>query len=266
MLRGSVGFLCLTLGAYATGVLLQLIGRGHPLLNPTLIAIAIVTTVLLLLHVDYHTYFAAVQPIHLLLGPAVVALAVPLFRRAPLLRERALALSVALIVGSLTAIGSGIAFGAALHLPHGLVLSVAPKSATTAVSMEIAARLGGIPAITAVLTVLTGICGALIGEYVLKAMRIEDPAARGFSMGLTSHGIATAFNRRWSPRRPGITRLAGRRVRLARANVTSRTGGRGGSRRRSARWRRGCGDGSVPIADGPKPASTGRRIAVRPWN
>src|SRR5580704_7729795 len=73
-----------------------------------------------------------------------------------------------------------------------MVLSLAPRSATIAVSMAIAEQIGGIPAVTAVLTVLTGISGALIGGYVLKALRIEDAAARGFSMGLASHGIATA--------------------------------------------------------------------------
>lgn len=192
MLNGTAGFLCLTLSAYAAGVVLQRIGRQHPLLNPTLLAIVIAAAALLLLHVDYGAYFAAVQPIHVLLGPAVVALAVPLYWHLPLLRERAFSLSVALFAGSLTAIISGIAIGAALHLPRGLLLSLAPKSATTAVSMAIAARIEGFPAITAVLTVLTGISGALIGGYVLKAMRIEDQAARGFGMGLASHGIATA--------------------------------------------------------------------------
>ena len=167
-------------------------GRQHPLLNPTLLAIIIVAGALILFHVDYASYFSAVQPIHVLLGPAVVALAIPLFRHLPLLRERALPLGVALSLGSVTAIASSVAIGWWFGLSRSMLLSLAPRSATTAVSMAIAAQIGGIPAVTAVLTVLTGISGALIGSYVLKAMRVDDPVARGFGMGLASHGIATA--------------------------------------------------------------------------
>jgi predicted murein hydrolase (TIGR00659 family) len=174
------------------GVALQRLGRQHPLLNPTLLAIGIVAAALVSFHIDYAMYFSTVQPIHVLLGPAVVALAVPLFRHLPLLRDRALRLGVALTLGSLTAIASSIAAGRWFDLSHSTLLSLAPRSATTAVSMAIAAQIGGLPAVTAVLTVLTGITGALIGGYILKGLRIEDPAARGFSMGLASHGIATA--------------------------------------------------------------------------
>jgi predicted murein hydrolase (TIGR00659 family) len=192
MWHGPALLLSLTLGAYATGVVLQRLGRQHPLLNPTLIAIGIVAGALVLFRVDYGGYFLAVQPIHVLLGPAVVALAVPLYCRLPLLRERAPVLAIALITGSMTAIASSLAAGWWFGLSRSMLLSLAPRSTTTAVSMAIAGQIGGIPAITAVLTVLTGIASALIGGYVLNAMRIEDPAARGFAMGLAGHGIATA--------------------------------------------------------------------------
>ena len=101
-------------------------------------------------------------------------------------------LAIALITGSMTAIASSLAAGWWFGLSRSMLLSLAPRSTTTAVSMAIAGQIGGIPAITAVLTVLTGIASALIGGYVLNAMRIEDPAARGFAMGLAGHGIATA--------------------------------------------------------------------------
>jgi predicted murein hydrolase (TIGR00659 family) len=192
MLHGPELFLALTLAAYATSVVLQNLGRRHPLLNPTLLAIGMVAAVLVWFRIDYGTYFSAVQPIHLLLGPAVVALAVPLFRNLPLLRQRAPLLGLALLFGSATAIASSVAAGACFGLERSLVLSLAPRSATVAVSMGIATQIGGVPSVTAVLTVLTGITGALIGGCVLNAMRVKDPAARGFGMGLASHGIATA--------------------------------------------------------------------------
>jgi putative effector of murein hydrolase len=192
VLNTSPVLLLLTLAAYAAGVALHRLSRRHPLANPTLIAICIVSGSLILARIDYAAYFVAVQPIHLLLGPAVVGLAVPLYRQAYLLRQRALMLGAALWAGSLTAIASSVVTGTWFGLSHSAVLSLAPKSATTAVSMAIAAQISGVPAMTAVLTVMTGISGALIARYVLGVLRIDDPAARGFGMGLASHGIATA--------------------------------------------------------------------------
>jgi predicted murein hydrolase (TIGR00659 family) len=192
MAHDALLWLMLTIGAYAAGVMLQRLCGRHPALNPTLIAIAIVATALLLLHADYPSYFMAAQPIHLLLGPAVVALAVPLYRHITLVRERAALLVAALLVGCMTAIVSSVIAGWFLGLPRADLLSLAPKSATAAVSMAVAGKIGGIPAVTAVLTILTGISGAVIAPFLLNALRIEDPAARGFGMGLASHGIATA--------------------------------------------------------------------------
>jgi predicted murein hydrolase (TIGR00659 family) len=192
MAHDPILWLTLTIGAYAAGVALQRLCGRHPALNPTLIAIAIVATALLLLHADYPSYFVAAQPIHLLLGPAVVALAVPLYRHITLVCERAALLVAALLVGSITAIVSSVIAGWFLGLPRADLLSLAPKSATAAVSMAVAGKIGGIPAVTAVLTILTGISGAVVAPFLLNALRIHDPAARGFGMGLASHGIATA--------------------------------------------------------------------------
>ena len=157
--------LLLTLGAYSLAVSLQRVGRQSALLNPTLLAIATVVAVLWLLKVDYNAYFGAAQPVHFLLGPAVVALAIPLYRHAELVRERAVDLLTGLAVGSLTGVATGLA---------------------------VAAQIGGIPPVTAVLTILAGVTGAVASSYVLDVLRVRDPAIRGFSMGLASHGIATA--------------------------------------------------------------------------
>lgn len=192
MAHEPTALILLTLSAYAAGVALQRRCARHPLLNPTLIAISIVGAALVVLHIDYAQYLEAALPVHLLLGPAVVALAVPLYRHIGLVRERATLVSLALFTGSMTAIVSSIALGLCLHLSHVTLLSLAPRSATTAVSMAIATQIGGIPAVTAVLTILTGIAGAVLAPFLLNALRIADPAARGFGMGLASHGIATA--------------------------------------------------------------------------
>lgn len=184
--------LLLTLGAYAAAVAVQRAGRRSALLNPTLLAIACVVPVLWFMKVDYGDYFAAAQPVHFLLGPAVVALAIPLYRHAGLVRERAFDLLAGLAVGSCTGVATGLAVAWWCGVSRAGLLSVAPKSATTAVSMAVSAQIGGIPSVTAVLTITAGITGAVAASYLLNALRIRDPAVRGFSMGLASHGIATA--------------------------------------------------------------------------
>jgi predicted murein hydrolase (TIGR00659 family) len=184
--------LLLTLGAYTIALTVQRCARRSALLNPTLLTIASVVPVLWLLKVDYRTYFAGAQPVHFLLGPAVVALAVPLYRHAELVRERAIELLVGLAVGSFTGVATGLAVAWCFGVSRAGLLSVAPKSATTAVSMAVSAQIGGIPPLTAVLTIFAGIIGAVGSSYVLNALRVRDPATRGFSMGLASHGIATA--------------------------------------------------------------------------
>lgn len=187
-----VAGIALTLAAYAAAQALWLRCRRLAALNPTLLAILIVGTVLLASGLDYPRYFEDARLIHLLLGPAVVALAVPLHRHLPALRARAGALLIALLAGSLVAIASAPLVAGVLGASASTLASLAPKSATVAVSMGIAAEMGGLPAVTAVVTILTGITGAVLGVPLLDLLRVRDPIARGFGMGLASHGIATA--------------------------------------------------------------------------
>lgn len=184
--------LVLTLGAYAAAFALwQRCGR-HPLLNPTLLGIAGVAATLLALRVEHTAYFADARLVHVLLGPAVVALAVPLYRHAAVLRARATAIGAALAVGSAAAVLLGLALAHMLGASAPALLSLAPRSATAAVSIGISAEIGGIPALTAVLTIATGITGAVLGGWVLDAVGVRDPVARGVALGTASHGIATA--------------------------------------------------------------------------
>jgi predicted murein hydrolase (TIGR00659 family) len=164
----------------------------HPLANPVLIAVTLLVTLIVLTGTDYATYFAGAQFVHFLLGPATVALAIPLYSQ--FRRVRALALPVAggLLAGSLTAALSAVAIGKLLGASTPTLLSLAPKSVTTPIAMGIAERLGGIPSLTAVLVIATGIVGAVGGRYVFDALRLRDPAIRGFAIGVASHGIGTA--------------------------------------------------------------------------
>lgn len=184
--------LSMTLLAYQLAFAIFKRTGGHPLANPVLIAVSILVLILLSTATPYESYFAGAQFVHFLLGPATVALAIPLYAQFRKLRAMALPLLLGLLAGSLTAIVSAMAVARLLGASLPTQLSLAPKSVTTPIAMGIAERIGGIPSLTAVLVIVTGILGAVAARYVFDALRIHDAAIRGFAMGIASHGIGTA--------------------------------------------------------------------------
>ena len=140
----------------------------------------------------YPVYFSGAQFIHFLLGPAVVALAWPMWQRRDALRRRAVPLLLAALMGGIVACASALLLGWLLGLPREVLMSLAPKSVTAPVAMGIAESIGGIPALAAVFAVLTGMIGALSGRYLFDALRVPSMAARGFALGTASHGIGAA--------------------------------------------------------------------------
>jgi predicted murein hydrolase (TIGR00659 family) len=184
--------LTLTLAAYVLGYAIYRRRKFNPLFNPVPIAIAIVVTVLLLTKTTYQTYFQGAQFVHFLLGPATVALAVPLYRQVERIKRSGFAISVSIVAGSLTAAASAVAIVWLLGGARASFISIAPKSVTAPVAMGIAEQLGGLPSLTAVLVVLTGVLGAMLGPPLMNRLGIKDMAARGLAMGVASHGIGTA--------------------------------------------------------------------------
>lgn len=184
--------LTLTLLAYQAGMWVYRKANNFALLNPVLIAISVLAGLLHVSGTPYETYFEGAQFVHFLLGPATVALAVPLYRQFAEVRKSATALLVALLAGSLTAAASAIAIGWAMNASMPTILSLAPKSVTTPIAMGISEQLGGLPSLTAVLVILTGIIGAILGPTILKLIRVRDERAMGFAIGVASHGIGTA--------------------------------------------------------------------------
>ncbi|MEF8726865.1 MAG: LrgB family protein [Accumulibacter sp.] len=184
--------LTLTLLAYLAASRIHQRCGGHPLANPVLLAVATLVGLLWLTDTPYHTYFDGAQFVHFLLGPATVALAIPLHAQLPRLRRMAMPLLLALLIGSLTAAVSAVAIGALLGASRATLLSLAPKSVTTPIAMGIAERTGGLPSLTAVLVILTGVLGAILARYIYRALHIDDDAQRGFALGIAAHGIGTA--------------------------------------------------------------------------
>ena len=164
----------------------------HPLVNPVLIAIAAMGAVLIATGTPYETYFQGAQFVHFLLGPATVAIAVPLVRHRTLVLANIVPMAAALLAGAVTAVVSVVGVAAAFGVPREILVSLAPKSVTAGIAMAISENLGGRPALTAVLVITTGVMGAVIVTPLMNALKIRDYAARGFAVGLTSHGIGTA--------------------------------------------------------------------------
>ncbi len=181
-----------TLVAYQAGMWLYRRSGASPIANPVLIAVVMLVGLLLASGTAYRTYFDGAQFVHFLLGPATVALAVPLYNQFQQVRRSALAIGVALVAGSLFASGSAVLVARLLGASQRTLVSLAPKSVTTPVAMGIAEQLGGLPSLTAVVVILTGIVGAMLATWTLDLLRITDWRARGFAVGVASHGIGTA--------------------------------------------------------------------------
>lgn len=184
--------LTITLLAYQVGYYLYRRSGFHPLANPVLFAVVVLVLLLRATGTDYQTYFDGAQFVHFLLGPATVALAIPLYRACDHVRRAAPSIVIALIVGSVTAITSAVAIAWALGASRTTLLSLAPKSVTTPVAMDIARQIGGQPSLTAVLVLLTGILGAVLGRGALDLLRVRDWRARGLAIGVAAHGLGAA--------------------------------------------------------------------------
>jgi putative effector of murein hydrolase len=184
--------IALTIGVYAAADALWR-ARGRPaLLHPVLISVVVVGATVSASGMGYAQYFLQAAPLHYGLGVFVVLLAVPLARQYDLIRAAGLPLALALCVGSATAMASALMLPIGLGVEPALTASIAPKSATAAVAVGIAEKVGGMPGLTAVIVIMTGIFGAVAGPGVLSAAGVRDERAAGFALGLVSHAIGTA--------------------------------------------------------------------------
>lgn len=187
-------WLTVTVVVYWAAHRLYLLSGETALLNPVLIAVALLVGLLVVTDTDYATYFDGAQFVHFLLGPATVALAIPLYGQAHRLRSMGVPLVLALVAGSVTAVVSALGVGWLLGLESDVLRSLMPKSVTTPVAMGISEKIEGLPALTAVLVVLTGITGAVLAMPLLKMLGFgaEDAPVKGFALGVSAHGMGTA--------------------------------------------------------------------------
>lgn len=167
-------------------------GSNRPWLNPVLTTIALIVALLVATGTPYDVYFDGAQFVHFLLGPATVALAIPLYEQRATLRRLLVPILTTLLIGSASAILSSAAIAKLLGASNVTTLSLVPKSVTTPIAMGVSEKIGGVPSLTAVLVILTGIFGAVVAKELFDRVNVREPAVRGFAIGLASHGIGTA--------------------------------------------------------------------------
>ncbi|MFN0263318.1 LrgB family protein [Tepidamorphus sp. 3E244] len=185
-------WLTATLAAYAAADRLSVALNRNPLANPVLVAVILLVSLLFVSDTPFPVYFEGAQFVHFMLGPATVALAVPLMQNFAQVRKNLVPMAAALLIGSMTAVSSAVAVAWLLGADMTLIASIAPKSVTTPIAMGISERLGGLPAVTAILVILTGIIGAIVVTPLMDRAGVHDWAARGFAAGVAAHGIGTA--------------------------------------------------------------------------
>lgn len=197
----------LTLLAYQLA--LELYQRSRWLLaQPVLVATLLLVGALWACGIGYPRYRQESSLLWLLLGPATVALAVPLQQNLPRIRQLFWPVSIALLVGGTVTVALTLGLAALFGADREMLMSLAPKSVTSPIAIALAEQMGGIPALTAVFVMITGVLGAVLGPLLLDRAGVTSPAARGLSLGLSAHAIGTAQALQEHPEAGGFAALA----------------------------------------------------------
>ena len=165
---------------------------GWLLLQPVLVSVTLIVATLLLCGVDYATYRAGAEPVAWLLGPATVALAVPLQHNIKRIRQLFWPVLITLTAGGVLSVALTLAIGWALGADWSVVMSLAPKFVPMPIAMPVAEQIGGVASLAAVMVMLTGVIGTAMGPLLLRWAGVDHPAARGLSYGINAHAIGTA--------------------------------------------------------------------------
>ena len=192
LLTTPILWLTVTLIAFETADVVSRRSGRHPLCHPVLLATPALIAVLLATRTEYPIYQNATQALSFLLGPAVVGLAVPIWRQRALIRRQAFPIALALAAGAATAIASAVGVLWLFGAPRDVLASIAPRAVTTPVAMAVASQLGGAPALAAAIVLFAGVVGAMTATPLFDRMKIRDYRARGFAVGVSAHGIGTA--------------------------------------------------------------------------
>lgn len=190
-MNSELFILTLVIGSYLVAMVLYKKTR-IPLLHPLLTSILFIIAVLKIFDIQYDTFKDGSRLIHFMLGPSVVALGYVLYEQLRYIKGNVVSILTAIFVGAIVGIVSVIAIGKLMGADATLIATLQPKSVTTPIAMGIAEKTGGIPSLTAVVVVVVGIFGSIVGPFVMKVLGIESRIAKGLALGASSHGVGTA--------------------------------------------------------------------------
>ena len=185
-------WLTLTIGAYLLADKIYKLCNLFPILNPVAVSIMIVSTCLITFEVEYERYFDGAKFIHFLLGPATVALAIPIYLNWNVVTRARKAIIFTVLIAGLFALCATYTIALLVGLDVTTIKTLLPRNVTAPIAMGISEVIGGVPSLTAIVTIITGILGAALGTFILDLFKIKNMTARGFAFGLASHGIGTA--------------------------------------------------------------------------
>ena len=191
IMSNPIILLAITFGIYYVARQIQK-WTGWVVLNPILITIAALIALLQLTGISYETYKQGGQYIDFWLKPAIVALGVPLYQNLGQIRRQLLPILMSQLVGCLVGLVSVTLIASALGASHEVIVSLAPKSVTTPIAMEVCKTSGGIPSLTAAIVVVVGLFGAVFGFKILEVWHVRNPFSQGISMGTAAHAVGTS--------------------------------------------------------------------------
>jgi len=191
LISGSYMLLTITVGIYWLTKYLQN-KTNSVFLNPILITIVAIIAILKLSGVSYETYHESGKYIEFFLKPSIVALGVPLYLQLSKIKKQVLPIVISQLVGSIVGIISGVLIAKWLGASNDVIISIAPKSVTTPLAIDISSSVGGIPSLTASMVVMVGIFGSVAGFKILQLFKVKNPMSKSLSMGTAGHGLGTA--------------------------------------------------------------------------
>jgi predicted murein hydrolase (TIGR00659 family) len=169
------------------------------ILNPILVSILIIILFLSVFNINYESYHEGSKLIEFFLKPAVVALGVPLYHQLEKIRKQTFQILISQLVGCVAGVVSVVLIAKFLGAPREVILSLAPKSVTTPIAMEVSRAVGGIPPLTASVVIVVGIFGSIFGYAIMKLARVKNPVSQGLSMGTAAHAVGTSKSMQISP-------------------------------------------------------------------
>lgn len=191
LLISEIFILTLVIGVYLLALWLYRKTKLN-ILNPLLTSIPVLAVIVHFLGVSYESFEKGSRIISFMLGPTVVVLGYLLYEQVALLRENALSIITSVFVGCVTGILSVVFIARCFGADHALIASLAPKSVTTPIAMSIAEKSGGIPSIAAVVVIVVGIFGGMVGPFIFERLGIRSKIAKGLALGSAAHGLGTA--------------------------------------------------------------------------